>query len=228
MSKKVLLIAALLAAGLAFYWLDLHQWLTLENLKRQQQQFETWRDASPLAMGLLFTAVYILVTGLSVPGAIILSLAVGALFGLFWGTLIASFASSLGATIAFLTSRYLLHDWVQWRFGGRLRAVYRGMERDGRFFLFALRLVPVFPFVLINILMGLTRIRIWPFYWISQVGMLPATMIYVNAGTQLGRIDGLSDILSPELVLSFALLALFPLLARWLLNLVRRERTDRS
>lgn len=228
MSKKVVLIAILLALGFAFFLFDLHQWLTLENLKRERQQFIGWRQQAPILVGLLFTGLYVLVTGLSLPGAIVMSLAVGALFGLFWGTVIASFASSIGATIAFLVSRYLLHDWVQRRFGGRLQAVHRGMEREGRFYLFALRLVPIFPFVLINILMGLTRIRVWPYYWISQIGMLPATAVYVNAGTQLGQVEELSDILSPGLILSFALLGIFPLLARWLLNLIKRRRADPS
>ncbi|MCW8125671.1 TVP38/TMEM64 family protein [Microbulbifer halophilus] len=224
MGRKFLLIAALLALGLAFYSFDLHHWLTLDNLKQQQQQFIDWRQQSPILVGLLFFGLYILVTGVSLPGAIIMSLAVGALFGLWWGTLIASFASSIGATIAFLVSRYLLHDWVQQRFGGRLRAIHLGMEREGRFFLLALRLVPIFPFVLINILMGLTHIRTWPFYWVSQIGMLPVTVVFVNAGTQLGQVETLSDILSPELILSFALLGLFPLLARWLLGLIKRRR----
>lgn len=224
MRKKLLLITVLLALGLAFYFFDLHQWLTLDSLKQGQAQFEQWRQASPLLVGLLFTLLYILITGLSLPGAAIMSLAAGALFGLLWGAVIVSFASSIGATLAFLVSRFLLHDWVQQRFGGRLQAVNRGVERDGAFYLFALRLVPIFPFFLINILMGLTRIKTWTFYWVSQVGMLAATLVYVNAGTRLGQVSGPSDILSPGLLLSFVLLGLFPLLAKWTLNWIQRRR----
>lgn len=224
MAKKIVLIAVLLALGLAFYLFDLHQWLTLENLKQGRAQFEQWRSASPILVGLLFALFYILVTGLSLPGAAIMTLAAGALFGLWWGTLIVSFASSIGATLAFLVSRFLLRDWVQERFANRLQAINRGVEREGAFYLFALRLVPVFPFFLINILMGLTPIRTWTFYWVSQLGMLAATVVYVNAGTQLGGVESLSDILSPALILSFVLLGLFPLLARYLLNWVERYR----
>lgn len=225
MSKKILLIAVLLVLGLAFFFFDLHQWLTLENLKQGQAQFEQWRRASPVLVGLLFALFYILVTGLSLPGAAIMTLAAGALFGLWWGTLIVSFASTIGATLAFLVSRFLLRDWVQERFAGRLEAINRGVEREGAFYLFALRLVPVFPFFLINILMGLTHIGIWTFYWVSQLGMLAATVVYVNAGTRLGRVQSLSDILSPALILSFVLLGLFPLLAKHLLDWIKRYRT---
>ncbi|WP_319024634.1 TVP38/TMEM64 family protein [Microbulbifer hainanensis] len=225
MSKKLLLIAVLLALGLAFYFFDLHQWLTLDSLKQGQQQFAQWRAKAPLLVGLLFTLLYILVTGLSLPGAAILSLAAGAMFGLLWGSVIVSFASSIGATLAFLVARYLLSDWVRERFGERLQSVDRGIERDGPFYLFALRLVPVFPFFLINILMGLTRIKPWTFYWVSQLGMLPATLVYVNAGTQLARVSELSDILSLPLVLSFVMLGLFPLLAKRLLHWIKQFRS---
>ncbi len=226
MAKKIALIGILLALGLAFYVFDLHQWLTLENLKQGQVQFEQWRSATPILVGLLFALFYILVTGLSLPGAVIMTLAAGALFGLWWGALIVSFASTIGATLAFLVSRFLLRDWVQGRFGGRLQAINRGIEREGAFYLFALRLVPVFPFFLINILMGLTPIRTWTYYWVSQLGMLAGTLVYVNAGTQLGRVESLSDILSPALILSFVLLGLFPLLAKHLLNWIKRYRAS--
>ena len=225
MSKKLLLIAALLALGLAFYLFDLNQWLTLDSLKQGQQQFAQWQAKAPLLVGLLFTLLYIVVTGLSLPGAAILSLAAGALFGLLWGSLIVSFASSIGATLAFLVARYLLSDWVRRRFGERLQSVDRGIEREGVFYLFALRLVPVFPFFLINILMGMTRIKPWTFYWVSQLGMLPATLVYVNAGTQLARVNELSDILSLPLVLSFVILGLFPLLAKRLLEWIKQFRS---
>lgn len=227
MSKKILLVAVLVALGVAFYLFDLHQWLTLEKLKAGREQFAEWQSAFPILVGLLFALFYILVTGLSLPGAAILTLAAGALFGLWWGTLIVSFASSIGATLAFLVSRYLLHDWVQERFSDRLRAINRGVEREGAFYLFALRLVPLFPFFVINILMGLTRIKTWTYYWVSQIGMLAATVVYVNAGTQLAQVQSLGDILSPQLLLSFALLGVFPLLAKYLLNWLKRRRATR-
>lgn len=228
MRKKILLIAVLLFLVLAFFALDLHRWLTLDSLKAGQVQFAQWQSAYPVLVALLFGLFYILVTGLSLPGASIMTLAGGALFGLFWGTLIVSFASSIGATIAFLISRYLLRDWAQGRFGERLGAVNRGVEREGAFYLFALRLVPAFPFFLINILMGLTRIKTWTFYWVSQLGMLAGTLVYVNAGTQLRRIESLGDILSWQLLLSFALLGLFPLLAKLFLNWLKRRRAQVS
>nr|WP_255771540.1 TVP38/TMEM64 family protein [Microbulbifer guangxiensis] len=218
----------MLALATAFFVFDLNEWLTLERLKEGQAQFAAWQKESPLIVGLLFTLLYIAVTGLSLPGAAILSLAAGALFGLLWGTVIVSFASSIGATLAFLAARYLLHDWVQARFGERLQAINRGVEREGTFYLFALRLVPVFPFFIINILMGLTRIRTWTFYWVSQLGMLPATVVYVNAGTQLAHIESLGDILSPPLILSFALLGAFPLLAKWALRAIKRFKSARE
>lgn len=224
MTKKILLILVLLALGLTFYLFDLHRWLTLDNLKQGQAQFDQWRRAAPLLVGLLFMLLYILVTGLSLPGAAVMSLAAGALFGLLWGSLIVSFSSSIGATLAFLVSRYLLRDWAQQRFGRHLHGINRGIEREGAFYLFALRLVPVFPFFVINILMGLTPIKTWTFYWVSQIGMIAATLVYVNAGTHLGRVESLSDILSLPLILSFVLLGVFPLLARHLLARIKRHR----
>lgn len=228
MTKKIILIAILLTLGVGFFAFDLNQWLTLENLKAGQAQFAQWQQQSPVLVGLAFTLLYILVTGLSLPGAAIMSLAAGALFGLLWGTVIVSFASSIGATLAFLVSRYLLHDWVQGRFGERLQAINRGVEQEGAFYLFALRLVPLFPFFIINILMGLTRIKTWTFYWVSQLGMLAATVVYVNAGTQLAQIESLGDILSPGLVLSFVLLGIFPLLAKKVLAVIKRYRASES
>ncbi|MEW5249595.1 TVP38/TMEM64 family protein [Microbulbifer discodermiae] len=224
MTKKIILLTVIVILGVAFFAFDLNQWLTLESLKQGQEQFAAWQSQSPLLVGLLFTLFYILITGLSLPGAAIMTLAAGALFGLLWGTVIVSFASSIGATLAFLVSRYLLHDWVQNRFGERLQAINRGVAQEGAFYLFALRLVPLFPFFVVNILMGLTKIRTWTFYWVSQLGMLIGTIVYVNAGTQLVQIKSVGDILSPGLVASFVLLGLFPLLAKKFLNLIKRFR----
>ena len=198
----------------AYFALDLGRFLSIDYFKSQQETIEAWRAAQPVKAGLLFFLAYVAVTGLSLPGAAVLTLAGGAIFGLFWGLLLVSFASSLGATLAFLASRFLLHDWVQKRFGERMRAINAGIAREGGFYLFTLRLVPLFPFFVINLVMGLTPLKTRTFYWVSQLGMLAGTLVYVNAGTQLARIDSLAGILSPALLGSFVLLGIFPLLAK--------------
>ena len=218
----LLVFIAALTAG--FFYFDLHTLLTLDGLKSGLAQFGAWRDDSPLLVGGAFLLLYVIVTALSLPGAVIMTLAAGALFGLLWGTVIVSFASSIGATLAFLVSRYLLQDTVQSRFGGRLKAFNEGIAKDGAFYLFTLRLVPIFPFFLINLLMGLTTIRALTFYWVSQVGMFVGTLVYVNAGTQLGQLESLSGILSPSLLLSFVLLGVFPLIAKKIVDLVKARR----
>ncbi|WP_291517977.1 bifunctional TVP38/TMEM64 family protein/FAD-dependent oxidoreductase [Acidovorax sp.] len=218
-----LLAAAALGVG-AFFALGGQRWLTLDGLKAGLDQFLAWKDASPVLLGLAFGAVYVLVTALSLPGAVIMTLAAGAVFGLFWGTVIASFASTLGATLAFWSARYLLRDWVQARFGDRLKPINDGMARDGAFYLFTLRLVPVFPFFLINLVMGLMPIRTLTFYGVSQLGMLAGTLVYVNAGTQLAQITSLSGIVSPGVLLSFVLLGVFPLVAKAVLGWLARRR----
>lgn len=222
--KKLLILASLAVIAGAFFMLDLHQWLTLEGLKSGLGQFEQWRSQFPLLMAGGFFLLYVVVTALSLPGAAVMTLAAGALFGLWQGLLLVSFASTIGATLAFLVSRYLLRDAVQQRFGSRLAAINRGIERDGAFYLFTLRLVPAFPFFLINLLMGLTPIKAWTFYWVSQIGMLAGTLVYVNAGTQIAQLESLSGILSPDLLISFALLGLFPLLAKKVIGLIQRRR----
>jgi len=222
--KKLLILAILAAVAGAFFMLDLHHWLTLEGLKSGLGQFEQWRSQFPLITAGAFFTLYVVVTALSLPGAAVMTVAAGALFGLLQGTLLVSFASTIGATLAFLVSRYLLRDAVQQRFGSRLAAINRGIERDGAFYLFTLRLVPAFPFFLINLLMGLTPIKAWTFYWVSQIGMLAGTLVYVNAGTQIAQLESLSGILSPDLLISFALLGLFPLLAKKIIGLIQRRR----
>src|SRR5216117_313610 len=225
MSRRRLLVAVLLLGLIAaFFALDLGQYLRLEYFKSQQSAIEEFRRANPLVASGVFFAIYVAVTGLSVPGAAILSLAVGAIFGLLWGTLIVSFASSIGATLAFLSSRFLFRELVRSRFGDRLRAIDAGLDKEGAFYLFALRLVPAFPFVLVNLLMGLTPIRTRTFYWVSQIGMLPATLVYVNAGTQLAAVESLSGILSPALIGSLALLGLFPLAAKYVVESFKWRR----
>ena len=212
--KRWIIVAVLAAAVAIFFWFDLGRYLSLEYVKAQQAQLEAWRAARPLAAAGVAFLAYVLVTALSLPGAAVMTLAVGAIFGLGWGLLLVSFASTIGATLAFLASRILFRNWVQSRFGDRLRALNAGIEKDGAFYLFTLRLVPVFPFFVINLAMGVTTIRTWTFYWVSQLGMLAGTLVYVNAGTQLGRIDSLAGIASPGLIVSLALLGVFPLVAR--------------
>lgn len=223
-AKRYALVGLAIVLIGAFFAMDGQKWLTLEGLKSGLEQFAAWKSTSPIGLGLAFGAVYVLVTALSLPGAAILTLAAGAIFGLFWGTVIASFASTLGATLAFWSARYLLRDWVQKRFGDRLKPINQGVARDGAFYLFTLRLVPVFPFFLINLLMGLVPIRALTFYGVSQVGMLAGTLVYVNAGTQLAQIDSLGGIVSPGVMLSFVLLGVFPLIAKAVLGWLQRRR----
>jgi dihydrolipoamide dehydrogenase len=213
-SRRLLLAALILGLIAAFFVFELGQYLQLEYFKSRQAAIEEFRRANPIAAGGLFFLIYLAVAALSLPGAAIMSLAVGAIFGLLWGTLIVSFASSIGATLAFLSSRFLFGEAVRSRFGDRLRAIDAGLEKDGASYLLALRLVPAFPFVVVNLLMGLTRIRIPTFYWVSQLGMLPATLVYVNAGTQLATLTSIRGLLSPALIGSFVLLAIFPFVAR--------------
>ncbi|MGI2178194.1 FAD-dependent oxidoreductase [Shewanella frigidimarina] len=221
--KIVLLLIAASLVGLFFHF-DLHQLLTLEGLKGSMNDFSQLREESPLLVIGGFFLLYVAVTALSLPGAAILTIASGALFGIVEGLIIASFASSIGATMAFLVSRYLLRDSIKQRFPERLAAIDAGIEKEGGFYLFTLRLVPIFPFFLINMLMGVTAFKSWTFYWVSQIGMFLGTFVYVNAGTQLAQIDSLSNILSVNLILSFALLGLFPLIAKAIVNMIKKRR----
>ena len=223
-ARKFLLILALAALIGAFFVFDLGRFFSLDAIKSQQAVIEAYRSAQPALTAGVFFLVYVAVTGLSLPGAAIMTLAGGAVFGLWWGTLLVSFASTLGATLAFLVSRFMLRDWVQGKFGDKLKAINAGIEREGGFYLFTLRLIPIFPFFVINLVMGLTPIRTWTFYWVSQIGMLAGTVVYVNAGTQLAQIDSLKGIVSPELLASFALLGVFPLIANKIVTVVKRRR----
>ncbi|MGK0178195.1 MAG: putative membrane protein YdjX (TVP38/TMEM64 family), partial [Gammaproteobacteria bacterium] len=228
MIKKLLLLL-IAAAGIGmFFHFNLHQLLTLDGLKGSMDQFNQYKAQSPLLVIGGFFLLYVVVTALSLPGAAILTLAAGALFGLVEGLLVASFASTIGATLAFLVSRYLLRDTIKKRFPERLAAIDKGVDKEGAFYLFTLRLVPVFPFFLINLLMGLTAIKSWTFYWVSQIGMLAGTFVFVNAGTQLAQIERLSGILSLDLILSFALLGVFPLIAKAILNVFKKQRVYKN
>ena len=222
--NRLALLIALALAIAAFFLLDLDRYFSLGALEARQAAIEAaWRE-HPLRTALLFFVVYVAVTGLSLPGAAVMTLAAGAVFGLLAGTLIVSFASSIGATLAFLASRFLFRDGIRRRFGEKLRTIDRGIAKEGAFYLFTLRLVPAFPFFVVNLAMGLSAMRAGTFYWVSQAGMLPGTLAYVNAGTQLARIDSLRDVLSPTLLLSFALLGILPLAGRRIVERFRARR----
>ncbi|MEJ2056647.1 MAG: TVP38/TMEM64 family protein [Desulfofustis sp.] len=221
--KVFILVALIILAGL-FFFLDLPSYLNLEYLKESQSRFQQLYYDHRIAVIAAYMVIYILVTALSLPGAAVMTLAGGALFGLFVGTVVVSFASTIGATCAFLASRFFLRDWVQGRFGARLQTVNEGMRKEGAFYLFSLRLIPVFPFFIINLLMGLTKMRVGTYFWVSQLGMLPATAVYLNAGNELAKIDSLATILSPGLVGSFVLLGLFPITVKKVMERVRRSR----
>jgi pyruvate/2-oxoglutarate dehydrogenase complex dihydrolipoamide dehydrogenase (E3) component/uncharacterized membrane protein YdjX (TVP38/TMEM64 family) len=214
-SRGRLAVALLAAAAVSvFFAAGGHRYLSLDHLKAQQAALQDWRAAHPAGSAAAFFAAYVAVTGLSLPGAALLTLLAGALFGLLWGTIIVSFASSIGATLAFLASRFVLRDWVHASYGTQLQAINRGVEREGGFYLFTLRLIPAVPFFVINLAMGLTPMRAGTFYWVSQLGMLAGTIVYVYAGTQLGRIGSLGDVLSPGLIGAFLALGFFPLVAK--------------
>jgi uncharacterized membrane protein YdjX (TVP38/TMEM64 family) len=222
----LLCVVAVLVA--AFFVFDLGRFLSLEYLETVRGDAAAAISAHPFAASAIFFGVYVAVAALSLPGAAVMTLAGGALFGLGWGLALVSFASTLGATLAMLISRRLLGDWVQQRFGVQLESVNRGLAEDGGFYLFGIRMVPLFPFFVVNLVMGLTRIRALTFCWVSQLGMLPGTAVYVFAGTQLGRIGSPADILSPGLIFAFCLLGVFPLLARKLMSWLRGRRDQRE
>ena len=222
--KKTIIVLLVIAAIAVFFGMDLDQYLTLDALRGSQEKFAAMQEQSPWLTALAFFAVYVAVVALSLPGATVMTLAIGALFGFWYGAVLVSFASTIGATLAFLASRYVLRDMVQRRFGDKLKGINEGMAKDGALYLFLLRLMPIFPFFLINLLMGLTHIRTATFYWVSQLGMLAGTLVYVNAGTQLARIDSLSGIFSPAVLLSFALLGVFPLVAKRIGQAIQRRR----
>ena len=221
---RLLLVLVVVAAIAAFFAFDLQQYLSLASLKQQRDALAGLAESRPaLTIGVYFVA-YVLMAALSLPGAAIMTIAGGAIFGLVTGSIVVSFASSIGATLAFLAARFLFRDSVQRRFRDRLARLNEGVERDGGFYLFSLRLVPIFPFFVINLVAGLTPLRTTTFYWVSQLGMLPATIVYVNAGTQLGQLESPGDILSPSLLGAFALLAALPLLTRWMLAWLSARR----
>jgi len=219
--KKIIILGLVVAIIAVFMVFDLGQYLTLEYIKSQQASLQDFYQHNTVLTILGFLGIYIIVTAASLPGAAIMTLGGGAIFGLVTGVIIVSFASSIGATLAFLVSRFVLRDSVQNKFGKNLKSINAGIEKDGAFYLFALRLVPAFPFFVINMVMGLTRLKTWTFYWVSQLGMLAGTIVYVNAGTQLAQIESASGILSFNLILSFVLLAMLPFIGRKFVNIIK-------
>ncbi|WP_155019522.1 TVP38/TMEM64 family protein [Enterobacter hormaechei] len=216
--KKISLLCALLGAFVLIVVLLPSGMLSLDTLKIHQHTLLDRVEQAPLQSALIYFAVYVLVSALSIPGAALLTLLGGAIFSLWEAMLLVSLASTLGATLAMLVSRYLLRDWVQRRFAAQMNTIDVGMVRDGARYLFALRLMPLFPFFLVNLLMGLTRIQVRHYWWVSQLAMLPATVIYLNAGRELGKLTTLRDIVSPGLLFAFTLLGLLPLVTRWLFS----------
>ena len=222
--KKLLISVALVVTIAAFFLLGLQRYFTLDYLKAQHAAINQYYAANPLTTAAIYFAIYIAVTALSLPGAAIMTLAAGAVFGLIWGTVIVSFASAIGATLAFLASRYIFGASIQARFGDKLSAVNSGIAREGAFYLFALRLIPAFPFFVVNLVMALTPINTITFYWVSQLGMLPGTILFVYAGTEIAKLDSLHDILSPSLLIAFTVLSVFPLIARWCVDAVKARK----
>ena len=222
--KKLGLIGLVALIVVVFIALDLGQYLTLEYIKSQQGHIEAFYAENQLLALASFFLLYIVVTGVSLPGAAILTLVAGAVFGFVAALILVSFASTIGASLAFLVSRYLFRDMVQAQFGGSLKSINDGIEKDGAFYLFALRLVPAFPFFIINLVMGLSSIRLWTYYWVSQIGMFAGTMVYVNAGTQLGQIDSATGIFSVEIISSFVLLAMLPFIGKLILAVLKNRK----
>lgn len=226
-SRLLIIIALAILLGIGF-WFDIHQFLTLDNFRARQAVTDSWVAANPVLAALSFFGIYVAVTAVNIPGAAIMTLIAGALFGLTQGTLIVSFASTIGATLAFLLSRYLLRDFMEQRFGAAIQRINKGIDAEGPYYLFTLRLIPAFPFWMINLAMGLTRLKVGTYFWVSQLGMLPATIVYVNAGKQIGQLESLSGILSPTLLASFVLLGLFPLITKKILTnfTARKQRSQ--
>ena len=221
--NRIILLVAIVALVVLFFALGLHRYVNLEFFQAQRALLLGFYDDHPVLTIVVFLVGYIAMAALSIPGATIVTLAAGAVFGLPLGLALVSFASSIGATLACLLARYLFRDAVQNRFAKFLRPINQGVERDGAFYLFAMRLVPAIPFFVINLAMGLTPIRLWTFYWVSQLGMLAGTAVYVNAGKEVGQLESLSGIVSPTLIASFILLGVFPLVAKKALGLISKR-----
>jgi uncharacterized membrane protein YdjX (TVP38/TMEM64 family) len=223
--KRLLIVLAGIIAVALFYYFDLKHYLTLSYIKESQEYFQQLYTNNRFLVISSYMAIYIAVTALSLPGAAIMTLAGGGLFGFTVGTITISFASTIGATVACVVSRYLLRDGVQGKFGDRLTAINKGIGEEGAFYLFTVRLIPVFPFFIVNLLLGLTKMPLLTYFWVSQLGMLPGTMVYVNAGKELAKIDSLGGILSPGLIASFVILGLFPITVKKIMGFYRKKRS---
>lgn len=224
--KKIGIVVAIIALIAAFRFFHLDHYFTLSYIKGAQEKFQILYSGNHLLVIGIYMLIYILVAALSLPGAAVMTLLGGAIFGLLVGTVAVSFASTIGATLACFVSRYLLRDWVQGKFGDKLHTINEGITREGPFYLFTLRLIPAFPFFVINLVMGLTKMRLWTFYWVSQVGMLAGTIVFVNGGKELAKINSLKGILSPRLIISFVILGLFPLTVKKLMALYKSRRAN--
>lgn len=225
--KKIIIILLLIIVLIAIFRIfNLGDYLSLDYIKESQSKFKILYSEHRIAVIAGYMATYILATSLSLPGGAVMGLMAGALFGLITGTVAVSFASTIGATIASFVSRFILRDWIQSKFGDKLKTINKGVEKEGAFYLFTLRLIPAFPFWLINLVMGLTKMPLRRYYWVSQVGMLPGTIVFVNAGKELGKIDSLSGIFSPGLILSFVLLGLFPIITKKLLGFYKSRKGE--
>ncbi len=222
-TQKIVIVGVLALLIALFFLFDLGQYFSLEYMKQSQVRFAELYAQHRVLVVAAYMGIYVVMAALSLPGAAVMTLLGGALFGFIVGTAAVSFASTIGATLACLVARFLLRDWVQAKVGEKLKAINEGVEREGAFYLFTLRLIPVFPFWLINLAMGLTSMKLWTFYWVSQLGMLAGTMVYVNAGKELAKIDSLGGILSPSLIVSFVILGLFPLTVKKLMSWFKKK-----
>ena len=223
-AKKLLILAIVALSIAAYFSFGLGRYLTLNHVQMQREALTAYYGSHRLTAIAIYLLIYIATAALSIPGAAILTLAGGAVFGVLTGAILVSLASTIGATLAFLATRYLFRDSVERRFGDRLAQINKNLARDGAYYLFTLRLVPVFPFFLVNLLMGLTKFPLFTFAWVSQIGMLPATIVYVNAGTRLAELTSLAGILSPKLLLSFAAIGVLPILSRWILSAAKSKK----
>ena len=221
---KIGLLILIMLTIIAFFFYDIQQYATLDYIKAKQQNIFEYYKQNVFFVLVLFIFLYVLVTALSLPVATFLTLLGGALFGFSTGLIIVSFASTIGATLAFLMARFLAQNYVQKYYKKQLSKINKKFKSEGAFYLFALRLVPVFPFFIINVVMGLMTIKTWTFYWVSQLGMLPGTIVYVYAGTQLVQIETFSDITTPSMLIAFALLGLFPLIAKNFVQFMRKDK----
>ena len=224
--QRIVIIGVLVGIVALFFIFDLGQYFTLEYMKESQVKFAQYYEENSVLVVGAYILIYIVMAALSLPGAAVMTLLGGALFGRLVGTIAVSFASTIGATLAFLVARFLLRDWVQAKVGDKLKAINDGIEKEGAFYLFTMRLIPAFPFWFINLAMGLSKMPLRKFYWVSQIGMLAGTFVYVNAGTELAKIDSLQGILNPTLIISFVALGLFPLIVKKVMAVYKGKKSQ--